>query len=384
MKLPKLKTGVAWAAVALIAIGVLIAIGAQAQPALAQTATPQPPNQTNETCLACHTNRSETFAFASGETKSINVDNAALDQSVHGSHNPNGSVACADCHGTAPHFQGKAPSLRAFVINISKRCANCHSSEGSGQADSVHSRAQAAGNLNAATCVDCHGSHTIAKPGQPRAAISETCGQCHQQIFAVYKESVHGAALLEQSNPDVPTCINCHGVHDIQNPTTATFRLNSPQLCASCHADKALMSKYGISTEVFNTYVSDFHGSTTTLFERQAPDQPVNKAVCYDCHGVHDIRAPDDPKSSVMKDNLLATCRKCHPDAAANFPTAWMSHYIPSPDKNSLVYYVDQFYQVFIPGVLGFMLIIVFTDIFRRVSDRIIKPNGKAGKGARP
>ena len=53
------------------------------------------------------------------------------------------------------------------------------------------------------------------------------------------------------------------------------------------------MQKYGISTEVFNTYVADFHGTTVTLFERQHPDQPTNKAVCTDCHGVHDIQARD-------------------------------------------------------------------------------------------
>ncbi len=53
------------------------------------------------------------------------------------------------------------------------------------------------------------------------------------------------------------------------------------------------MDKYGISTQVLNTYVADFHGTTVTLFEKQSPDAQTNKPVCYDCHGVHDIAATD-------------------------------------------------------------------------------------------
>ena len=34
----------------------------------------------------------------------------------------------------------------------------------------------------------------------------------------------------------------------------------------------AIMDKYGISTQVLNTYVADFHGTTVTLFEKQSPD----------------------------------------------------------------------------------------------------------------
>ncbi|MBK7452544.1 MAG: hypothetical protein IPJ46_02160 [Anaerolineales bacterium] len=39
----------------------------------------------------------------------------------------------------------------------------------------------------------------------------------------------------------MPTCIDCHGVHNIQDPTTAQFRNETPQLCAKCHANDTLM-----------------------------------------------------------------------------------------------------------------------------------------------
>jgi hypothetical protein len=94
-----------------------------------------------------------------------------------------------------------------------------------------------------------------------------------------------------------------------------------------------------------------------------------------DCHGIHNISRPDDPQKGLqVKENLLKTCQKCHPDATTNFPDAWLSHYVPSPEKNPLVYYVNLFYRIFIPTVIGGMVIFVAGDIYRRLFKR--------GKGA--
>jgi hypothetical protein len=178
---------------------------------------------------------------------------------------------------------------------------------------------------------------------------------------------VHGAALLGEGNEDVPSCIDCHQVHSVSGPLSeGSFHLFSPQICAECHEDAALMSKYGISTDVIDTYVSDFHGTTVYLFQSTAPDQETNKPVCIDCHGVHNMRQVDDPESAVIKENLLATCQKCHPDATANFPTSWVSHYRPSLTHSPLVFFVRLFYMILIPVVLGGMAIFVATDIYRR------------------
>jgi hypothetical protein len=184
---------------------------------------------------------------------------------------------------------------------------------------------------------------------------------------------VHGAALLDQANLDVPTCIDCHGVHNIPDPRTEAFHVKSPEICAKCHTDKAKMKRYNLSTNVMNSYVADFHGSTVELFVKQSPNQPTNKAVCYDCHGIHDIRSTKDPKSTVVKENLLKTCQECHPDATADFPASWMSHYDASPTKYPAVYYVNLFYTIFIPVVIGGMLGFVALDAARRILNRFNK-----------
>ncbi|MCA9983467.1 MAG: hypothetical protein KDE59_04205, partial [Anaerolineales bacterium] len=168
---------------------------------------------------------------------------------------------------------------------------------------------------------------------------------------------------------DVPTCIECHGVHNIGDPTTNLFRIRSPQLCAECHANELLMNKYEISTNVFDSYVADFHGTTVTLFEHQDPNVETNKAVCYDCHGVHAITDPDDPEAGI-KANLLETCQQCHPDASENFPDSWTSHFEPSLEHNPIVFLVNSFYAIIIPLTVGGLGFLVVTDVYRRVRTR--------------
>ncbi len=73
----------------------------------------------------------------------------------------------------------------------------------------------------------------------------------------------------------------------------------------------------------------------------------------------------------MIKENLLVTCQKCHPDATANFPDAWTSHFKPSLEHNPLVYLVDLFYMILIPLTVGGFLLFIGTDIFRRIWDRV-------------
>ncbi len=325
----------------------------------------------NQVCLDCHGKPGLSINLPDGSILDlyVNPDNYAA--SIHGKD----GYACVQCHtnlGNYPHPPFVATGLRDATLQLTGVCDRCHSGEYNLTMDSVHAAAQASGIHEAAVCTDCHGSHYISRWTDPkthallpeaRLNIPVTCSRCHFSIYQKYRRSVHGAALTDESNVDVPTCIDCHGVHNIPNPTTSEFRLKSPQLCAGCHTDAELMNKYEISTNVLNTYVADFHGTTVTLFQKQSPDSPTNKPVCYDCHGVHDISRVDDPKTGIeMQQNLLVRCKVCHPDATNNFPSAWMSHYIPSPDHYSLVYYVNLFYKFLIPIVLGGMAALVALD----------------------
>ncbi len=350
-----------------IALSLLLGLIAAA-PALAGG----PPQQggDNGPCLACHGQSDLTYKFPSGEVWSLYVEQNVFHNSVHGEQ----GLACTACHTDIsgyPHAPLKAGSVRDFQLQEYQTCQQCHKDVYQQSLDSIHAKQIAAGNFSAAICTDCHGAHDTTPPDKPRTKIPKTCSKCHSGIYNEYLGSVHGQALTDNSNPDVPTCIDCHGVHNQEDPRTTQFRLNSPQLCATCHANKAMMSKYNISTNVFQTYVADFHGTTVTLFKRESPDLPTNKPVCYDCHGVHNMKAPDDPTSQVYRENLLQTCQKCHPDASQNFSASWLSHYEPDVNKYPLVYFVDLFYKIFIPAILGFMGLYVVIDAGGRVAQRL-------------
>lgn len=327
----------------------------------------------NAYCLLCHTQEGRSWTLPSGETLSLTVDPSILANSVHGDKNTKGPLACADCHTDHlyPHNKETVKTVREFQIERYATCRNCHEDEYTRSQDSVHGASIRDGHLEAATCVDCHGGHDIQTPDVPRQRISLTCGKCHGVIFDQYRTSVHGAALLEEGNQDVPTCIDCHGVHNINDPTTNLFRVRSPQLCAKCHTDSSIMSKYNITTNVLDSYLTDFHGQTVALFDQKDPTVATNKAVCYDCHGVHDIQKVDAKNSQVIRENLTATCKKCHPDASSSFPDAWVGHFPPTLQSNPLLFLVNTFYNVLIPFVVAGFAFLIATDIFRRVRGRV-------------
>jgi cytochrome c1 len=355
-------------AVLLAFVLALVFAGPVAAADAAQENTPD-----SEYCLGCHSQPGQVMLLPSGEQQYISIDPEAFEQSIHSQVN----ISCNACHPDIqeyPHPENASNNRREYVLQYQDTCTACHGEKV--QPDGMHQQQLAAGNQNAPICADCHNPHD-----QPRvtdesgevtfiekAKIAQTCARCHSQIYDEYSTSVHGAAAIGENNPDVPVCTTCHGVHMIEDPRTTEFRLSSPRMCGDCHTDGSIMDKYGLSTEVYNTYVSDFHGTTVTLFEKETPDQETNKAVCYDCHGVHNILSVSDPKKGLqVKQNMLQACQRCHPDANENFPDSWLSHYIPTAEKTPLVYYVNLFYKFFIPGVLIPMGIFILSDIYRKI-----------------
>lgn len=385
-KASRLQLGLAGLVLAVFLL--LIVMVTSVRPAVAAPKL-QDNKPSDETCLACHQQEGMT-AQIGGQPLPITISAEKFSASVHGTE----KVACVDCHTNItgfPHPQVVAASPRDFSLQMYPTCEQCHVEQYQKTLDSVHQHAMASGNKNAAVCTDCHNPHTQTrltdkKTGQlllgARLVIPQTCAKCHSTIYDTYKKSVHGAALTQEGNQYVPTCIDCHGVHNIQNPTTAYFRNSTPYLCAKCHTNETLMKQFGISTNVLNTYVADFHGTTVQMFEKNYPDQPTNKPVCTDCHGVHDILRPDDPQAGIaFKRNLLVKCQQCHPDATtASFTDAWLSHYEPSPKVFPLVFFVNLFYKIFIPTVLGGMILFVLTDVYRRFVARRAQRKGAASE----
>ncbi|GAB4461516.1 MAG: hypothetical protein Kow0070_19190 [Anaerolineales bacterium] len=326
--------------------------------------------ETEKYCLSCHGDSNLSVTLPSGETLSLYISQDNLDHSVHSAV----GIECEACHTDIkeyPHPELKYQTARELSRAYYQTCEKCHSVNYKKAQDSMHAKAAEAGNLDAPICTDCHGAHDIRPPDEPRSLISETCRQCHTQIVDTYRQSVHGAALMAEENPDVPVCTDCHGVHNIQDPRTAQFRVAEPELCAGCHANKELMSKYGLSADVYSIYKRSWHGVDVSVYKAKWPTIWHDSAVCSDCHGIHDIRSTDDPQSSVNPNNLLATCQKCHPGAGPNWTDAWTGHNEISLERTPFLFYVDRFYKLFVPFVLWVCIIYVALQIIRATVDRV-------------
>ena len=258
---------------------------------------------TNDVCLGCHNDPSLTTEI-NGKQVSLGIDDAKFKASIHS------AFQCVDCHAdvtNAPH--DPAP--------VMPKCATCHADQQTAYDHGVHAKAAAAGNANVAKCQDCHGNvHEILPASDPKSKVAhnnipQTCGACHGQKFVMasggmssapftsYQESVHGKAVAAGSEK-AAVCTDCHGEHDILSavdPKSPINKFNVPATCAKCHAN------------IKQEYVQSIHGQAIARGNWQAP-------VCTDCHGIHTIKAPTNPSSSVAAANVKNTCAQCHAGVA--------------------------------------------------------------------
>lgn len=320
-------------------------------------------------CLNCHEHELS-LKFKSSESMPIRVEISSIRESVHK------NLYCSDCHfgfSSEEHPRRTFRTVRDFNLAASEICKRCHFDKYTKTLESIHFQMLSQGNMQAPVCTDCHGAHSVARMNEDRAAIAGKCRNCHARIYDIYAQSVHGSSLIGAGNPDVPVCINCHEAHNIGNPLTMEYRERIPEMCGNCHADKRVMGKYGLSTDVLKTYLSDFHGITLDLYKKQKGElymsaRPV--PVCTDCHGTHNIASTAGPDALVLKANLLKSCQKCHEDAPEDFPEAWLSHYIPSLKTAPLVFIVNTAYKIFIPIMVIGLALQIMLHVWRYIVDR--------------
>jgi len=320
-------------------------------------------------CMKCHEHAS-TLHFKNNETLPLKVDTLKLKTSVHG------KLSCSDCHfgfSSEEHPQRNFRTRRDFTLASSESCRRCHFDKYTKALESIHYTVLSQGKLNAPVCTDCHGSHEIYRVSKVRTESAKRCQQCHAREYDVYAKSVHGNALINEQNQDVPVCVDCHTAHTIEDPLSMDYRERIPEMCSNCHGNKEIIGKYGLSPDVVKTYLSDFHGVTLNLYKMQKweADKPHKTiAVCTDCHGRHDIKTTRGAEATNIKTNMLKRCQKCHTDATGNFPDAWLSHYEPSLTRAPLVFLAGLVYKIFIPILLVGFVLQVLLHIWRYAVNR--------------
>ncbi|MBI5500489.1 MAG: hypothetical protein HY907_09610 [Deltaproteobacteria bacterium] len=295
----------------------------------------------------------------SGAARCVPCHREVADQyrlSVHGLGRLGGAsdaARCGDCHGSHEILAPDNPQSPVYKRNLPFTCARCHSNPGLTEQnrikqpnaareylESIHARGLIGmGLVVAPSCNDCHGVHDIRRDTDEHAPIHRdnipaTCGKCHVGVREVYALSIHGV-LEAKGDARAPVCTTCHTVHGISDPTTQKFKLESDERCGKCHGDR------------LERYRETYHGKAAELGRG-------NVAACFDCHGHHDIQRTGDPRSHLAPANILATCRRCHPDATENF-TQYQAHADHSDREHyPIVYWVFVLMTSLLVGTFGF------------------------------
>jgi hypothetical protein len=341
-----------------LAAGLFIALGVVAQGFW----TPADAKISLEKCTLCHGKPEFRKILVDGKIRDLFATEDSLKESVHE------KKTCVDCHFDVSEIPHRQRPKRVT-------CTHCHykgNAEGAPQSDayleyfgSVHGKAIAGGNTKAPLCQDCHGSHAIFKVKEPgsdvsRLSVAETCGRCHIEIYAQYKTSIHGMAV-SRGIAEAPACTGCHGEHKIydhKDPKSSVYATHVAEQCSTCHASVSIMSKFGIEAEQVATYKNSFHVVASSFGSRTV-------ANCASCHGIHDIRPPEDPLSMVNPKNVPTTCGKCHPGANPNFAVGKM--HVDSHSKESgIIYYTALFFKYLTIGTMLALIAHIFLDMYGR------------------
>jgi len=293
------------------------------------TPTPPAPGGDNGYCLICHAQPTQAMTLPNGAALPLAVDAAALAASVHGMSNPDGPLGCLDCHAgyTYPHQQPPAADLRAYHVQASVLCVDCHREQRSVQNAAnlfhgVHHEQLAANDLDGPVCVDCHGAHDVQPPDVTLPELSPRCGNCHQpeqdlcarcheELFVRWQSGVHAIAFVRETfrqdweargQPDDcltchttgyhadtgaylaedVTCSACHGYYAAGHPPAGLVVAPEPRMCGDCHV--VTFEEWGSSAHAFTQEMG-----------------PVGCAVCHDPHG-----------QQVRFEDVNALCLNCH------------------------------------------------------------------------
>ncbi|MDP1678073.1 MAG: ammonia-forming cytochrome c nitrite reductase subunit c552 [Bacteroidota bacterium] len=272
-------------------------------------------NDITKTCSECHNNQAKMKRFGSS-IKTNQLEFFAT--SVHSGGSIDGGewiAQCITCHGAHGVSSVKSMQSPVHPANVVKTCTKCHSDPSymkkynpslpvdqlSKYHTSIHGSLNKKGNIDAAECASCHGSHNIYRPADTRSTVNavnlpSTCAKCHSDVqkmkkyniptdqYKKFAKSVHGKALLEKHDLGAPACNDCHGNHGAIPPGVESIS----NVCGTCHALNADLFASSPHKKAFD--------------QRKYPE-------CETCHGNHEIVATTDALLGV---GVGSVCSKCH------------------------------------------------------------------------
>ena len=151
------------------------------------------------------------------------------------------TATCTSCHTAHYELPPTDPRSTVFPANVPGTCGKCHSGIEAQFRKSIHAAGvgKPDGDIPLPTCTDCHTSHTITRTDLSnfRLRMLSECGRCHQAEASSYFETVHGK-VSRLGDLGAAKCYDCHGTHNIlppSDPRSTLSRQNIEQTCSQCH-----------------------------------------------------------------------------------------------------------------------------------------------------
>jgi formate dehydrogenase gamma subunit len=282
-----------------------------------------------------------------------------------------GGDAKAAAHGLRRHTDPASPAHR---LKQPETCAQCHQREIiDNYLQSTHGQLLTSGSSRGPTCSQCHSPHRVVladinrNPQFKLELTRNACGSgdCHPVQMAEYAPSIHGKTLLEDNVYESASCADCHYSHRIlppDDPKSTVYPTNVVGDCAGCHSDSKLIRRFNLPSNVVGTFKESYHGRASNLGE-------VLAANCSSCHENHAIYTAADERSSVYPANLAKTCGHCHPGANENFILGRI-HTGPEDEENYWPWLIANFYTWLIVLLIGGMVIHNIFDFTRKMINR--------------
>jgi hypothetical protein len=198
-------------------------------------------------------------------------------------------------------------------------------------------------------CVDCHGGDPSSldfavahgaeanfHPAKTPADVPQLCGSCHANMeymrhyqpsprtdqLAEYWTSGHGRRLKATGDPQVATCLSCHGgkhnIKAVASLDSPVYRTHIAETCATCHGNEKIMAgrEYQgrpLGHGQYEQWRQSVHG-------RAMMDKgDLSAATCNNCHGNHGALPPDIG-------SVANACGQCHTKVAKLFSETLMKH----------------------------------------------------------
>jgi len=318
---------------------------------------------TKVTCAMCHSNLVRAESRPCEHVGKVECSKCHEGQAVQHAQSTHGKLrsqgnpdapGCKTCHGTHGVQPGDKADSPIAVRNIPSLCARCHrkgevaavmrhgeiDAITQSYTESIHGKGLLeSGLLVTAVCTSCHTAHRELPKSDPTSSVSpknvaRTCGQCHAGVFEEFGTSIH-SPTVNDTDQRLPACNDCHSSHTITRVDSSDFRTAILDRCGTCHK------------ELTEAYFETYHGKASRLGGKAV-------AECGDCHTAHHILSPDDPKSSLSRDNIVATCGKCHEGSHRQF-AGYLTHATHKDrTKYPVLYYSFWFMTALLLGTLAF------------------------------